>query len=1033
MAAPVTRVIEKVPSSPLEALQHGSDLGEEAKITTQLILKSYDRGRLGLEVLHRDLFDSSNRVVLSALEALGEIKDPRSLGLMARLLGSQDEEIKCAAALTIGNIGHPKTIKVLLDLYKITNSERLRLAILQALGQISPADPNVPARIREYAGSRLARPETRVAATSLLLRLKQDIDVSAILATAKEDVIEAVYTAAKENDRIADQVIRHGASHYHRLSAGNRALLLSLAAGCRVPEAIGILQEGLRDVDPDIRHRTYQLLGESPRQSEHGAVLIQQLCDQVDPDPNLEEEALIGIQRLERVLAGNTGLNLDIKKKICGHIEEQFKALSTPERWVGSDSHELGWLITRSREYLEYYAEEDFRQALLHYLKGSSYYTQDRILAELKASAVKIEVRHFDGYRALIDIVKSPKRAGIGLIARELAIAKLGRRLQLYQLIRNLRLTRLFDTAGLKVDTLRLFLQIFSWSKQAKLYRLSEAALYALSKVDVQKSTATCQECLASPVFSKLCAIAAIHLLQELDWAVIEPAVLRLLSSSEDPYILLNLVDALASSTVPVSGEIISAMVNVLRTGREQEVVRRAADFLGSQSTFNVFEAVIEGFEDAEPWRQALVLAILERKILERRVSNREGLIEFLYKILRAEGNAHQSKAAVLLWRLGDDYATKVLKEFLVNQQVEGKIAILRSLAGALDAALVPVLAPFLRYEHPGLHEALRETLLNVEEEDVQNRICELALAVRGEGNPESDLQEEIGEVEVQVDFLKEKKAYRFEREYIQELAVLFTDIQGYSRKAQALTTMQLTTLIQEYEGILLPTLSSHRGELIKKMGDGHLVVFPNALDSVLAAIRVQKALKRFNSYREESQRVVIRIGVHWGKVVRKEGDVLGNNVNIASRLESSAKGGSVLISETLQQRLGEYIHSREIGLITVKGISEPIKVYEPYEIKLDIPVELDPLKNKQASATLYQEAGTGAVNSGGSPKNGNGQGGTLILDRQALNCIAGAFSSLNELCRQAEARQVQVTEIRKELAARWQQIRKVLKEGRQA
>ena len=51
------------------------------------------------------------------------------------------------------------------------------------------------------------------------------------------------------------------------------------------------------------------------------------------------------------------------------------------------------------------------------------------------------------------------------------------------------------------------------------------------------------------------------------------------------------------------------------------------------------------------------------------------------------------------------------LKEFLVNQPVEGKIAILRSLAGALDAALVPVLAPFLRYEHPGLHEALRDAM----------------------------------------------------------------------------------------------------------------------------------------------------------------------------------------------------------------------------------------------------------------------------------------------------------------------------------
>jgi len=292
---------------------------------------------------------------------------------------------------------------------------------------------------------------------------------------------------------------------------------------------------------------------------------------------------------------------------------------------------------------------------------------------------------------------------------------------------------------------------------------------------------------------------------------------------------------------------------------------------------------------------------------------------------------------------LGDDYAAKVLKEFLVDLEVEGKIVILRSLSGALSADIVPSLLPVLRCGHPGVQEALRQCFSSVEEEEVRNRICELALAVRGKGSLENELHEEDPDIEVQMDFFKEKEAYRFEHEYVQELAVLFADIQDYSKTAQALTTMKLFALIQEYEGILLPILISHRGELIKKMGDGHLVVFQNALDSVLAAIRVQKALKRFNSYREQERRVVVRIGIHWGKVVRKEGDVFGNHVNIASRLESSARGGAILISEALHQRLGGHIHARELGLISVKGISEPIKVFEPYEIVLDLPAGLDP------------------------------------------------------------------------------------------
>ena len=80
------------------------------------------------------------------------------------------------------------------------------------------------------------------------------------------------------------------------------------------------------------------------------------------------------------------------------------------------------------------------------------------------------------------------------------------------------------------------------------------------------------------------------------------------------------------------------------------------------------------------------------------------------------------------------------------------------------------------------------------------------------------------------------------------------------------------------------------------------MIIFQRPLDAVLAAVRMQKSLRRFNRYRDENSRVMIRIGIHSGKVVRKEkGDVLGNAVNIASRLESSANPGSILISDKVQ------------------------------------------------------------------------------------------------------------------------------------
>jgi hypothetical protein len=226
--------------------------------------------------------------------------------------------------------------------------------------------------------------------------------------------------------------------------------------------------------------------------------------------------------------------------------------------------------------------------------------------------------------------------------------------------------------------------------------------------------------------------------------------------------------------------------------------------------------------------------------------------------------------------------------------------------------------------------------------------------------------------------------------------------------------------------------MTAHRGELIKKMGDGHLFVFASALDAVLAGIRLQKALKRFNYYREEVRRVVVRVGIHWGKIIRKEGDVLGNHVNIASRLESSAAGGSVFVSQAVHDRLGGRVHSREVGPVSVKGFADPIRVYEPYETAIDFPKELDPLNAGPGSAPQPRdEAVTASPISGADAsaiRHGSHPG--VVLDKKAVVFIVETFSRLNGLCHKASLNEASVDDIRRELIGRWKELRKVLASG---
>ena len=377
-------------------------------------------------------------------------------------------------------------------------------------------------------------------------------------------------------------------------------------------------------------------------------------------------------------------------------------------------------------------------------------------------------------------------------------------------------------------------------------------------------------------------------------------------------------------------------------------------------------ESLRDMYASGDAARKSAVLAVMGRRMTSGFVGNREGTVEFLYKILRGSDTPRRRMAGVILWRLGDDYAAEVMRDFLSTGTVEERAETLRSLTGHLRSQLLPFLAPLLTAESALVHGPLRELLLGASE-DLRAAVLELVLRARGTPAGEDSELALPEEQSAAVDFRTERNAFQFERENIQDLVILFTDIQGYSKKAQYLTPQQVSALIQDYEKILLALTEAHRGELIKRMGDGHLFVFQEPLAAVLAAIRLQKSLKRFNRYREEASRVVIRIGIHCGKVVRKEqGDVLGNTVNIASRLESAAQPGSVLVSEQVHEKVKDHVHAREIGRITVKNITEPIRVFEPYEVALDLPAAMDPLKSAKAAAA--RAAGLSRAELHGSP-----------------------------------------------------------------
>jgi|SRR5580700_5679964 adenylate cyclase len=129
--------------------------------------------------------------------------------------------------------------------------------------------------------------------------------------------------------------------------------------------------------------------------------------------------------------------------------------------------------------------------------------------------------------------------------------------------------------------------------------------------------------------------------------------------------------------------------------------------------------------------------------------------------------------------------------------------------------------------------------------------------------------------------------------------AILVSDVVGYSRLAGADEERTLARLRGLRSDLIDPAIAAHHGRIVKRTGDGSIVEFRSVVDAVRCAIEVQSGLSERNTGLPPDRRIEFRVGLHLGDVVEEEdGDLMGDGVNIAARLESIAKSGAICLSE---------------------------------------------------------------------------------------------------------------------------------------
>jgi adenylate cyclase len=184
------------------------------------------------------------------------------------------------------------------------------------------------------------------------------------------------------------------------------------------------------------------------------------------------------------------------------------------------------------------------------------------------------------------------------------------------------------------------------------------------------------------------------------------------------------------------------------------------------------------------------------------------------------------------------------------------------------------------------------------------------------------------------------------------KLAAIFAaDVVGFSRLAGADEDRILARLRALRSDLIDPTIEVHRGRVVKRTGDGVLAEFRSVVDAVRCAIEVQNSMVERNAGVPADRRIVFRIGIHIGDVVEEsDGDLMGDGVNIAARLEGVAKPGAICLSEDAYRQVRSRLDLKvsDLGLTPLKNIVEPMHIYS---LEVGAPAEPRPAAVPPAEA----------------------------------------------------------------------------------
>jgi class 3 adenylate cyclase len=932
----------------------------ETRITALTLLKNFYDEQI-FSILIKDFYNSNLEVSLAAINASASIGNEAAIPRLFDIIEKGKPAQKKAAINTLTKIKAPSSIDRLVEYFAYFQDREIRQELLRTITAISPVHPKTLELTRALLQDSASSQEYFDIVLPALLEAGELEPVRNNLAKANPEVQRSVFTKLLDiTPEHAGKFIEHFRDKMHQFDPHTLGCFLCAYELKIDNPRNNFVIDTLQSTDP--RATTSFLITLSGYQGrvDNPQRLYRLLLKM--PYVDLETESLTGkylSKIMEEVSKDSPLLLNEFTFSTATNLEAVFAKLKSQFVSLKEIKEKDALLAVVFTKLLEQYATPEILKEAQNFFKSDSAANAAAIINKLREVMIAapsddknrleacLRLFSVDGRIARINIMQTLSRANLNtpLLARRLN-----------------RLVRLVGTLEIR-NSGKKVLEILNFAREERVPYLEETAVVSLCQLLNRTAIEHAQL-----VFGEIAKYP--HSLRGyIRGARFIPAkffinpLLKLLLNPKIPgKIGALIVDSLETMNLADIRGALPLLIRSLSVKEIEETLKEElAGIVIKYADSVLFQPLVDLTTNTDAVVRGLGVRILKALTKKDKNISTDVLTNRLYLLLEDSAHKVRIEALLALLSLGDDYAVQILDDYIEAQDEAAAVDIVKNLGEEVSHELIARILKLLYSESRRVHEELRRTLppfcQGPLSEDIRNSLLEALKAEKGaavstaaaqsRGAPSRGIMQ------------KAKLDFKLRRESAQTLTVFFIDIVQFTKKAHGAEAIDLMTLVQGFEKVTVPTIDRLNGSVVKKMGDGLLAVFKHPLNAALAALEIQRQINEHNEFKVEEERFYVRIGLNTGRVIRKEGDVYGDTVNVASRMETKAQPGDIYLTQATYEEIKEYIRCTQLGQLEVKGVAGGIIAYSAQEPLIDINKFISAPQVAQGAVAAGKDAGS--------------------------------------------------------------------------